>query len=242
MATLKEQYFKERNRILRFIRDAKKRGYYWEGEPVPAIPKKITPASIRRLKKITPDSLYDKAKYKDKKTGEILTGKQRRFQERTAAAKKAAKTKARTKARERMYKTQGLDFKMGLGSAPFTDNVLARVENELKAWDPLGYWPSGLKEAKEKDKNTLQRLLESAIEREGRDVVAERLQKNAMRVTDLTLEILYASGTEEGNFKDGRTRVNADLAEMARIISGRALSLAEMKRLSDLTDLMDVIN
>ena len=242
MATLKEQYFKERNRILRFIREAKKRGYFWEGEPVPAIPKKITPASIRRLKKITPDSLYDKAKYKDRKTGEILTGKQRRYQERKAASKKAAKTKARNKARERFYKTKGLDFKKGIGAAPFTDNVLARVENELKAWDGLGYWPSGLKDAKEKDKNMLQRLLQTAIERDGRDDVAKRLEANAMRIMDLILEILYASGSEEGNFMDGRTRVNADLAEMASLISGRALSLSEMQSLSDLTDLSDVIN
>lgn len=243
MATLKEQYFKERNRILRFIREAKKRGYYWESEAVPTIPKKITPGSIRRLKKITPDSLYDKAKYKDKKTGEVITGKQRRYQERKAASKKAAKTKAKIKARERFYKIQGLDFKKGLGgAAPFTDNVLARVENELKVWDALGYWPSGLKDAKEKDKNLLQHLLQAAIERDGRDEVAKRLEANAMRIVDLVLEILYASGSEEGNFRDGRTRVNADLAEMARLINGRALSLSDMKSLSDLTDLSDVIN
>lgn len=242
MATLKEQYFKERNRILNFIREAKKREYYWESEPVPAIPKKITRASIRRLKKITPDSLYDKAKYKDKKTGVIITGKQRRYQERIAAAKKAAKTKARNKAREGFYKEKGLDFQKGIGAAPFTDNVLERIENELKAWDALGYWPSGLKDAKEKDKNMLQRLLQTAIDRDGRDEVAKRLEANAMRIMELILEILYASGSDEGNFIDGRTRVNADLAEMASLISGRALSLSEMKSLSDLTDASDVIN
>lgn len=55
--TIKQQYKKERKRILNYISKARKEGYDVSKVSVPSIPKKITRASVRRLEKITADVL-----------------------------------------------------------------------------------------------------------------------------------------------------------------------------------------
>lgn len=90
-------YNKERNRIKRFIKSAEKRGYEIDSNVLPEPPKRITQASVRRLKKITPDTLYNKARYIDRDTGEVLSGKAGRNLERQKAAQKAAQTRKRKK-------------------------------------------------------------------------------------------------------------------------------------------------
>ena len=94
----KEAYNKEIRRIKRFISRAEKRGYQFEEGVVPKKPKKITPASVRRLKKITPDYLYRKAVYGGEATaGEIVSGKRGRVEERKQAGIKSAETRRRIK-------------------------------------------------------------------------------------------------------------------------------------------------
>ena len=75
-----QAYRKERKRIQAFIRRAEKRGYIFEQNVLPATPKKITQASVRRLQKLTAKALYEKALWADPETGEALPsrfGKQR---------------------------------------------------------------------------------------------------------------------------------------------------------------------
>lgn len=68
--TVKQQYQRERRRIQSFIRRNEKKGFVF-AEALPKIPKKITPASVRRLEKLTPNKLYEKATYVDILTGEL---------------------------------------------------------------------------------------------------------------------------------------------------------------------------
>lgn len=94
----KEAYNKEIRRIKRFISRAEKRGYQFEQNIIPKKPKKITPASVRRLKKITPNYLYSKAVYGGEATaGEIVSGKRGRVEERKQAGRKSAEIKTRIK-------------------------------------------------------------------------------------------------------------------------------------------------
>ena len=94
----KEAYNKELRRIKRLISRAEKRGYQFEENLIPKRPKKITQASVRRLKKITPDYLYGKAVYGGEATaGEIVTGKRGRTEERKVAARKSVENKRRNK-------------------------------------------------------------------------------------------------------------------------------------------------
>ena len=84
------QYQKERKRVQAMVKRALERGYLVPKDFVPPIPKKITSASVSRLKKLTPDALYKKSKHLDYETGEIIPGRLARQQERVAAGKKAA--------------------------------------------------------------------------------------------------------------------------------------------------------
>lgn len=94
-------YNKELRRIKRLITRAEKRGYQFEEGVVPKKPKKITPASVRRVKKITPEYLYGKAVYGGEATaGEIVSGKQGRVEERREAARKGHRQKGNSELKE----------------------------------------------------------------------------------------------------------------------------------------------
>ena len=92
--TLEKQYDRERKRIKSFISNASKRGYIFRETLVPPKPKKITEASVRRLKKITPDYLYKKGEYVSFQTGEVISARKARSLERKESALKASVTRA----------------------------------------------------------------------------------------------------------------------------------------------------
>lgn len=68
-----DAYKKERSRVLRYISDMKSRGYdVMEARAsVPSIPKYITEASVRALKKFDPTALRKKMYWINKETGEF---------------------------------------------------------------------------------------------------------------------------------------------------------------------------
>ena len=91
-STIKAAYIKERKRIQRQTNRMKKRGYEFSTDPLPPIPKRITAASVRRLKQITTKKLYEAAQYVDKTWGEILPGRKGRARERKKTAEKISAT------------------------------------------------------------------------------------------------------------------------------------------------------
>lgn len=97
---LLKEYNKERNRIKRFIRNAEKRGYVFEPNLIPPKPKTITSGSIRRLSKIRPAQLYNKAYAISAVTGQPITVAQRKREIREEASRKAWETKRRKKDQE----------------------------------------------------------------------------------------------------------------------------------------------
>lgn len=97
---LLKEYNKERNRIKRFIRYAEKRGYVFEPNLIPPKPKTITSGSIRRLSKIRPAQLYNKAYAISAVTGQPITVEQRKREIRQAASRKAWETRRRKKDQE----------------------------------------------------------------------------------------------------------------------------------------------
>lgn len=69
----KQAYSKQLKRIKQFIRRAEKRGYIFSENVIPPVPKRITPASVRRLQRISPEKLYKNAAYVSELTlGEIV--------------------------------------------------------------------------------------------------------------------------------------------------------------------------
>lgn len=94
---LLKEYNKERNRIKRFIRNAEKRGYVFEPNLIPPKPKTITSGSVRRLSKIRPAQLYNKAYAISAVTGQPITVEQRKREIREEAARKSWETRRRKK-------------------------------------------------------------------------------------------------------------------------------------------------
>lgn len=97
---LLKEYNKERNRIKRFIRSAEKRGYVFESNVIPPKPKTITSGSIRRLSKIRPAQLYNKAYAISAVTGQPITVEQRKREIRQEASRKSWETRRRKKDQE----------------------------------------------------------------------------------------------------------------------------------------------
>ena len=86
-----------RKAVSAFFRKARsmaKRGYVIDAV-LPEEPKKITEASVRRIKKIS-SNLYKKSYYVTEE-GEVISGEEGRKYERSRAAKKAAETRKRKK-------------------------------------------------------------------------------------------------------------------------------------------------
>lgn len=94
---LLKEYNKQRNRIKRFIRYAEKRGYVFEPDLIPPKPKTITSGSIRRLSKIRPAQLYNKAYAISAVTGQPITVEQRKREIREEASRKAWESRRRKK-------------------------------------------------------------------------------------------------------------------------------------------------
>lgn len=129
LSDVQKAYRKERQRIQRQIRRMERRAYDVP-ELLPEIPKRITKASVNRLKKITTEYLYSKSRYIDVETGEILTGKEGRKQERKESAQRAAQTRRERKESEqraqvRPQPTQVTDY------VDFTSQVFTVFQMEM---------------------------------------------------------------------------------------------------------------
>lgn len=87
-------YSKQVRRIKQFISRAEKRGFHFNENVLPKRPSRITQASVRKLAKLTPDKLYEKAEYAGTLSyGEIVPSIEGLKLERSARAKKGAETK-----------------------------------------------------------------------------------------------------------------------------------------------------
>lgn len=120
--------------------------------------------------------------------------------------------------------------------------AIENVREEIRRWTPQPNWSKSLSDLKSRDKSILENLLNGAIASQGEEAVARRLEENSVEINALLQEILYGSGSKEGNFKDGRTQVNFDLARFSAIIMGRSLTVEESMDLTDLAENLEVNN
>ena len=93
LTPVQQEYRRERQRIQRQINRMTNRAYDVP-DLLPKIPKKITEASVRRLKKITTEKLYKESRFIDIETGEILTSKEGQALERSRRKKPKQKVQA----------------------------------------------------------------------------------------------------------------------------------------------------
>lgn len=143
------EYRKEVNRIKRFIKGAEKRGFRFDSGIIPPEPARITKAKIAELKKLTPELLYRKSTALNE-AGKVVSGTERRREERKLAAKKGIDKKKRR-----------------FGPTPSVyDIILSNIEALIDQY------PSS------KGGKYLSNLLKSQIKRFGRKAVAEAIEGN----------------------------------------------------------------
>ena len=189
--TIREQYLKERRRIQRFIRSATKRGYIIPENILPDIPKRVTRASVSRLKKITPEKIYSKSQYVSRETGEIKTGKAGRAEERKAASRKAAETRRRKEETSRAKKEY---------IPRASDIILSNLRETLASFVPSGQMSRFMQENAVNNRNYALGILDDAIKELGEEQLSKNIQKNASQLSRLIEEILYSSDRQKVKF------------------------------------------
>ena len=156
---LLKEYNKERYRIKRFIRNAEKRGYVFEPNLIPPKPKTITSGSIRRLSKIRPAQLYNKAYAISAVTGQPITVKQRKREIREEAARKAWETKRRKKDQEEYNRIKS------------NKEWQQMFDVSKLVWDKVQSMIANVGVQQSQSADLLNNLLNSQIEKYGADIV-----------------------------------------------------------------------
>lgn len=176
------EYRKERSRIQRFIKRAEKRGYVFEDNIIPDIPKNITAGSIRRLQKLTPKELYSRAHKLDYETGEVVPAQVGRDIERSQAAKKAAQTR---KSIQQNIKIPSMREERQATQAEYrrfpteSDILVNNWYTELEALQNAGYY------------RALKNWMDGAIAQFGREAVAQMLKEAYEHGYQLGWEVAY---------------------------------------------------
>lgn len=227
-------YRKERRRIQSFIRRNERRGFIFDDNVLPKIPKHITKASVRRLKKITPEYLYKRARYGGEATqGEIVSGVRGRELERSQSAKKAARTrKANRESAKRFWSGEQQEAR---GYETMYNNLLDNFISRLSA-PTSSYTVYGSRrkqeifDISENERLTLYTILQSEIQLKGLDNVMNNLNKQAERINRLLDIVLYDSKAE---------MIQVASYTLAGIIQQTPLSLRQRQTLADMEEVYE---
>lgn len=203
MATINQQLWsKEVRRIKNFIRRASKRGFEFNANIIPEMPKRVTKKALQELRRqTTPNRLYMQATY-HLASGQT-TGVRGRQIERQTAARKAARTRAEK------------------GEIKLPPQGRLTLNNFLRTFTEAGFdttWSAYMREMKTEDRNRAVNMVERAVAQFGEEVVAQRIQDNAMRISELAERIAWDSKP---------TEVNLDLNELATILFNGAFTLEQ---------------
>lgn len=253
------QQDKTRRKLLqknkRRIRELTKRGYTVDAAWVESLSTK----TAGQLSRISIDTVYRHAT--KQVSGKTTRGTTARKQERKASAKKAAATRLK-RARDNFYsdRTDGGSVGEQADYPHEADNVVGNVtdlakswqesaadlaargkydsvKSDLSTWTPSSQWSSDLQRLKQNDVNLLVRLLDSAVEQDGIDAVAKRLQEHSEEIAAIMQKVMYESG---GDYRTtGVHGMQIELTKFAAILKGAPLDASESLYLTDLQESMN---
>ena len=237
LSPLQQEYRKQRRRVQEFVRRAKKRGYQFIENIVPNIPKKITKASVERLKKLTPKKLYEKAEYVDIETGEIKTPKQRQLEVRKEAKKKAKETIQIKKAKERAQLNKYIEPKgdkitpgIYIPTISIIDKIREYIESIPSSRAFATRKTGSFFEDFSSKKSSLLSILEDRYgDTEEYDLEKEFIQKES-EIAELIQVITYSSDNES---------VGYSFVKLAVLIKGSSLSHKEAEDISNEADYLN---
>ena len=163
-------YNRERRRIQRQINRLSKRGYDVPENLLPPRPKRITEASVRRLQKITTPKIYERSRFIDFESGEILSGTEGRKLERQAAARRAAETRRiRRESQRKVRPPETLQAQLPIVEyVQFDEQILTVFQMEM----------TEIYGRNEKLFNYISRWFKLARQRYGDEDLAEALEKS----------------------------------------------------------------
>ncbi len=176
-ADILAEYRKERRRVNQLFRRWSKRGYVLPEGLIPDTPKRVTQGSIRRLRKI--DSNYFKQKavgWVDRRTGEVLPVNLGLANERKLANERRART-----ARANAWAREHPGVAIPTATEVSLHNLYAYIDQDFGVW-----WQSDRAE-------TLRRVLDNIVTRDGADVVAQRYRDNIDAVQEAIQRAIFES-------------------------------------------------
>lgn len=203
--TYLQRYKKEITKIKRRIHNIEKRGYEVGISRDFTIPKKVGKRELERLQKqYTLENIYQEATY-TAPTGEQISGKERRKQERSEASKRGALTR---KYKQSTY--PDYDYSDWWSDEPveeadtILDNLnelLDRINNwsteQIQGIDSASKWyAQNIIARKERDKEQLKWAIETLIEQNGKRFTARSIEYNADEIFQIADDIMYKTYDE----------------------------------------------
>lgn len=199
-------------RIRRFISRAEKRGYRFDTE----FKNQLTELSTQKLKNLTPKKLYEKSQAISEETGKVITGTERRKEERKEVARKAQETRRRHKAeREQREYYEYAERDYSEYETSYEDTILTNIESLIRQYEDSDI------ASRQYGSSLLQKLLDEEITNYGRKAVAlacENAPSEAIRASQI---VIYASD---------QSQKDMNIQELRNIITSGVLPSIEQSK------------
>lgn len=178
---LQREYRKQRRRLQSAKYRAEKQGFIFDDSIIPAIPKKITEASVRRLQKLTPEDIRKKGRYIIHETGEIIPVKNNK------KLIKEDKKWIKEQEKEARKVIQDTNFGAQEPYPRFSEVVIRNFKSYI-----LGFPPS--------ISEMIMGLINTIINEVGEDELSIALQNMPMQFHEYLQQSRYDSGDGVSNF------------------------------------------
>jgi len=230
---LEAEYRKLRKSRLASANRMLKRGYVLPSNIIPKIPQKITPGSIRELKKRDTKYMLEKSVYVDVE-GTVIPGTKRRAQERREATRKGVE-----KRRATLYNLLPSDMEPGEGAVDWGRVMFSNVQDKIASLpdfdmlvnSPLNAppeWGAELRKYKEGDLALVRNIWEKAQREYNYDDLMNRIEANAELINDIMEAILTTSGDVYVEISGPEhTGMNRKIQQLAEILKGGPLTAKE---------------
>lgn len=217
---IEKKYYKERKLVLQRISRAKKRGFAVPEKLLPAIPKKITAGSIRRLEKLSAKYIQEKSEYKGKKGAEARREYRKDFVAKRKSSRKA--NKAEEKEKKESAREEGYESGYGDGY-----NAGKQVEVELPEESELIY-------------QEIMRILSSGANRNycfvGINYLNSEINSRGFQEVMKTINESPEELKSDSNiiaFASDQEQIQMALSEFITLISGRVLDSKESMKVAE---------
>lgn len=217
---IEKKYYKERKLVLQRISRAKKRGFAVPEKLLPAIPKKITAGSIRRLEKLSAKYIQEKSEYKGKKGAEARREYRKDFVAKRKSSRKA--NKAEEKEKKESASEEGYESGYGDGY-----NAGKQVEVELPEESELIY-------------QEIMRILSSGANRNycfvGINYLNSEINSRGFQEVMKTINESPEELKSDSNiiaFASDQEQIQMALSEFITLISGRVLDSKESMKVAE---------